>query len=47
MLASIITSPGTTGTDDPPGITALSLAPSRMPPASSSNWANGVPMDTS
>ena len=29
--------------DDPPGITALNFLPPRMPPAISSNFANGVP----
>ena len=47
MLTSIIVSPGTTGTDEPPGITALSLRPLRMPPASSSRSANGMPSGTS
>ena len=36
-------SPGTTGTDEPPGITALSFFPSLTPPASSSKVLNGVP----
>src|SRR5690242_14130184 len=36
-------SPGSTGADEPPGITALSLRPSRMPPAISSSAGNGVP----
>ena len=38
---------GTTGADDPPGITALIFLPPRMPPASSIRVANGVPSGTS
>ena len=47
MSVSIIMSPGSTGTDEPPGITAFSLRPPRMPPAISSSFANGVPSGTS
>ena len=47
MSTSIMTSPGSGGTDEPPGITALSIRPSRMPPASSSRSRNGVPSGTS
>src|SRR5210317_660737 len=47
MLHSIIISPVNTGTDDPPGITALSLWPSRTPPAISSRSLNGVPIEIS
>ena len=47
MVRSIMTSAGSTGIDEPPGITALSLRPPRMPPAISSSFANGVPIGTS
>ncbi len=47
MSVCIITSPGSTGIDEPPGMQALSLRPSRMPPAISSSVANGVPSRTS
>src|SRR5262245_50239045 len=40
-------SPGTTGTDEPPGMHALILRPFQMPPASSSRSANGMPSGTS
>ncbi len=43
MSDAIIRSAGTTGADEPPGITAFSFLPPRMPPASSSSVANGVP----
>ena len=43
MSVASMTSPGSTGIDEPPGITALSLRPPRTPPASSSSVANGVP----
>ena len=35
---------GSTGDDEPPGITIFSLRPPRTPPASSSSVANGVPI---
>jgi hypothetical protein len=47
MLVAIITSAVRTGIDDPPGMTALSLRPSFMPPAISSSFAKGVPSRTS
>ena len=47
MSVAIMTSPGSTGIDEPPGITAFSLRPPRMPPAISSSFANGVPSLTS
>ena len=47
MLVFIMVSPGTTGTEEPPGITALSLRPFQMPPASASRSANGMPSGTS
>ncbi len=47
MVQSIMMSAGSTGADDPPGITALSVRPLRTPPASSSSLENGVPMGTS
>ena len=47
MSTSIITSPGSGGTEEPPGLTAFSFRPSRMPPASSSSSRNGVPSGTS
>jgi hypothetical protein len=37
-----MTSPGSTGAEEPPGITAFS-APPRTPPAISSSVENGVP----
>ena len=42
MLVCIIVSPGMTGADEPPGITALIFLPPRMPPASSSSFENGA-----
>ncbi len=36
-------SAGSTGIDEPPGITAFSLWPLRTPPANSSSSENGVP----
>ncbi len=47
MSVRIMMSAGSTGIDEPPGITALSLRPSRIPPAISSSVANGVPSFTS
>ncbi len=47
MVHSIITAAGSTGTDEPPGITALSLLPLSTPPAISRSVAKGVPMGTS
>ena len=47
MFAVIIVSAGTTGTEAPPGMTALSLAPPRIPPHSASNSANGIPSGSS
>ena len=43
----IMMSPGMTGAEEPPGITALSFLPPRIPPAISSSCANGVPSRTS
>src|SRR5690348_8684881 len=43
MVMPIIVSAGSTGMDEPPGITPLSLWPLRTPPAISSNSENGVP----
>ena len=43
MVRPIITSPGSTGIDEPPGITALMRLPLRMPPHRSSSSENGVP----
>ena len=47
MLSLSIISPGTTGTDEPPGITALSVRPPRTPPHSASRSANGMPSGNS
>src|SRR5690554_4814079 len=47
MLVSSIISPGITGEDVPPGITALHFLPPTMPPAISSRSANGVPIGIS
>ena len=47
MLVAHITSPGTTGTDEPPGITAFSLRPFHTPPASSIRSLKGTPMGNS
>src|SRR6202171_2102875 len=47
MSSAIITSAGSTGIDEPPGITPFSFLPPRMPPAISSSFANGVPSFTS
>ena len=43
MVRPIIVSAVSTGIDEPPGITALSLWPLRTPPAISSRSLNGVP----
>src|SRR6185437_1040288 len=43
----IMTSPGTTGTDEPPGITAFSLRPPLTPPAYSNRSLNGTPIGNS
>ena len=43
MSVAIMISAGSTGMEEPPGMTALSFRPSRMPPASSSSFAKGVP----
>ncbi len=40
-------SAGSTGMEEPPGITAFSVWPSRTPPAISSSSRNGVPIGTS
>ena len=47
MSSVIMISPGTTGTEEPPGMTAFSARPSRIPPASSSSSLNGVPIGIS
>src|SRR5579885_849714 len=47
IVQPIITSPGSTGAEEPPGITALSLRPFHTPPAISSSSLNGVPSGTS
>ena len=47
MLSFIMTSPGTTGTDEPPGITALILRPPFIPPAYASSSLKGTPMGSS
>ena len=47
MSVAIIVAAGSTGMLEPPGMTALSLRPPRMPPAISSSFANGVPSFTS
>ncbi len=47
MSVRIMISAGSTGIDEPPGITALSFPPPRMPPAISSSFANDVPSLTS
>jgi hypothetical protein len=43
MVQSMMIEAGSTGDDEPPGITAFSVRPVRTPPASSSSFANGVP----
>src|ERR1700678_459973 len=47
MLVFNMTSPGTTGQEDPPGITALSFRPFQTPPASASSSAKGMPSGSS
>src|SRR5271167_858159 len=47
MLVSQMTSAGTTGQDEPPGITALSLRPFHTPPARAINSLNGMPIGNS
>ncbi len=47
MLVFSMISAGTTGTETPPGITALSRRPPRTPPHSSSRSANGTPSGSS
>src|SRR5882757_6749780 len=47
MFSFIIVSPGTTGTDEPPGMQALIFRPPFMPPAISSRSANEMPSGTS
>jgi hypothetical protein len=47
MSVAIMMSAGSTGIDEPPGITIFSLRPPRTPPASSSSVANGVPIGIS
>ena len=47
MSTSIIASPGSGGTDEPPGMTALSRRPPHTPPASPRRSRNGVPSGTS
>src|ERR1700687_2902191 len=46
MSIAIITSAGSTGIDEPPGMTPFNFLPPRMPPAISSSFANGVPSFT-
>src|SRR5215212_754147 len=43
MLMLIMLSPGTMGTEEPPGITAFNLRLPRVPPTISSSLENGVP----
>ncbi len=47
MLAAIMAAAGTTGTETPPGITALSCRPFHTPPARSSNSLKGIPRGNS
>ena len=47
MFAAMIFSAGSTYTDEPPGMQALSLLPLRTPPAISSSSANGMPIGSS
>jgi hypothetical protein len=47
MSVFIMISAGSTGMEEPPGITPLSFRPVRTPPAMSSSVAKGVPSLTS
>src|SRR5712675_2253936 len=47
MLAASMAAAGTTGTETPPGITALSCRPFHTPPARSSRSLNGIPRGNS
>src|SRR5271165_3580457 len=47
MLMSWIAAAGSTLTEEPPGITALSLRPFQTPPASASRSLNGTPSGSS
>ncbi len=47
MLVFSMISPGTTGTETPPGITAFNLRPPRTPPHSARRSANGMPIGSS
>src|SRR5580658_9517569 len=47
MLVASITLPGTTGQEEPPGITAFSFLPFHTPPASASKSAKGMPNGSS
>src|ERR1700683_4548999 len=47
MLVAIITLPGSTGQEEPPGITAFSFLPFHTPPASASKSAKGMPSGSS
>src|SRR5665213_3363172 len=47
MLSFIMVSPGSTGTEEPPGITALILRPRHTPPAMAKRSLNGMPSGTS
>src|SRR5450631_675764 len=47
MLIFIMVSPGTTGTEEPPGITAFNFLPRQTPPAIASRSLNGMPSGTS
>src|SRR6516162_4421968 len=46
MSVAIITSPGSTGIEEPPGLHALSGRPSRIPQAISRSFANRAPSFT-
>src|SRR5580700_2648925 len=47
MLTFMISSAGTTGTEEPPGITAFNLRPFHTPPAISNRSRNGTPIGSS